>query len=154
MARESSAKSEDFPPPKPAVKSSISVVPLFRQESFLRQKYEVEGLSIGQIADQIFSAKSTVAKYLEAFEIAKRSSPPARKGQLGFGEKVSKGRLMRQMAEADAVAAMIRLRSEGYSLREIGAWLDAKGVKTKNQCGRWQAATILKILNRMKGDST
>lgn len=142
---------EDFPPPKPRVISSISVIPLHRQESFLRQKYEAEGLSTGQIAAQIFSAKSTISKYLKEFGVAKKPANPSRKGQLAFGKKVAAGELREKMTEAEVIKAMMRLRAEGYSLRQIAAWLDAKGIKTKNQKGRWQATTIMKILKRMSG---
>lgn len=148
MAREYQHNPEDFPLPKPIVKSSISVVPRFRQESFLRQKYEAEGLSTGQIADQIFSAKSTVSKYLKAFDIATTPTNPSRKGQLAFGEKVSKGELRKKMTEVDVIKAIMRLHSEGYSLRQIAAWLDARKIKTKNRKGRWQATTVMKILKR------
>ena len=64
------------------------------------------------------------------------------------GEKVAGGELRKKMAESEIIKAIVRLRSEGYSLRQIAAWLDAKAIKTKNGKGRWQAATVLKILRR------
>ena len=148
MAQVPTDNPEDFPPPKPLVISSISVVPLHRQESFLRQKYESEGLSTRQIAAQTFSARSIVSKYLKQHGVAVKLANPSRKGQIAFGEKVVQGKLRKQMTEAEAVEAMSRLRNQGYSYRQIAAWLDAKGVKTKNRRGRWQAATVMKILKR------
>jgi hypothetical protein len=45
MARVVIANPENFPTPKVIVKSSISVIPLSKQETFLRQKYEVDALT-------------------------------------------------------------------------------------------------------------
>lgn len=149
MAQVSADNPEDFPPPKPLVISSISVVPIHRQESFLRQKYEAEGLSTRQIAAQTFSARSTVSKYLKKHGVAVKPANPSRKGQIAFGEKVEGGTLRKKMTETEAITAMVRLRNEGYSFRQIAAWLDAKGVKTKNRRNRWQAATVMKILKRV-----
>lgn len=139
---------ENFPPPKPVVKSSISVVPLFKQESFLRQKYEVERLSTSQIADQIFSARSTVAKHIKEFGIAEELTRSPSAGQVAFGKRKKGQQLIANASEEEIIQSIARLRSEGYSFRQIAAWLDAKGIKTKNRKGRWQAATVLKILRR------
>lgn len=73
---------------------------------------------------------------------------PARKGQLAFGEKVAGRDISSKLGENAMIATMIKLRQEGYSLRQIAAWLDAKGVKTKNRRDRWQATTVMKILER------
>jgi hypothetical protein len=40
----------------------------FKDKSFLHQKYVVEGLSCEEIATQIFSARTTVLKYLKIHE--------------------------------------------------------------------------------------
>ncbi|CAN5950118.1 unnamed protein product [Sphagnum jensenii] len=121
---------------------------MVNQEHFLRQKYEVERLSIGQIAALVFSARSTVSKGLKGFGIPIRSRHPARKGQHAYGEKAVGPRLTAKMSEMDVIASIKRLHGDGYSLRQIAAWLDAKGIKTKNRRARWQAATVMKILRR------
>lgn len=150
MAQVPTDNPEDFPPPKPLVISSINVIPLHMQESFLRQKYEAEGLSTGQIAAQISSARSTVSKYLKEFGVAKKPVNQSRKGQLAFGEKVVRGDLQSKNSEIEAIQIMLNLHREGYSLRQIAAWLDAKGIKTKNRKSRWKAATVMKIIRKQK----
>src|SRR4051812_20433068 len=47
-------------------------LPQYRDPVFLHQKYVVEGLSVGQIADQIFSSKEAVRAGLLAAEIPPR----------------------------------------------------------------------------------
>jgi hypothetical protein len=65
--------------------SRTQYLPLVKQESFLRAKYEAEGLSVRQIAALTFSSRQTVVKYLEAFGIALR--PDDRQaGTLPFGK--------------------------------------------------------------------
>ena len=50
--------------------------------------------------------------------------------------------------EAETVARIVALRSEGASLREIAATLDAEGHTTKRG-GRWAAETVRKVLARV-----
>jgi hypothetical protein len=44
-------------------------IPLYKNKSFLHQKYVVEGLSLAQISSQIFSSKETVRENLIRFGI-------------------------------------------------------------------------------------
>jgi hypothetical protein len=45
----------------------FSPVPLYKDKSFLHQKYVVEGLSLAQISSQIFSSKEAVRQNLIRF---------------------------------------------------------------------------------------
>jgi hypothetical protein len=122
---------------------------LFRNESFLRQKYLSEGLSTKQIAGLIFSARSTVVSALERYGIPLRDadqSPWYRRGQLGFGKRVVNGRVMVNQREVDTIEHMRDLHGKGFSYWKIAEILNAMGVPTKSRRAKWQAATVMKIL--------
>ena len=141
----------EFPPPKPSVVSSISTVPLVRQESFLRQKYEVEGLSIRQIAAQTFSARSSVAAYIKKFGIPLRDCVQQlqfNKGQMGCGERHAKMGIIEHKGQGDVIDLMVKLRSKDYSYWKIAEELTRRGITTKNGYGPWKAATVMKICKR------
>ena len=53
--------------------------------------------------------------------------------------------------ELKIVGQILDLRGQGYSYRQVAAWLDAKAIKTKNERGSWQATTIMKIAKRHQG---
>jgi hypothetical protein len=48
--------------------------PIYKNKSFLHQKYVVEGLSCEEIAEQIFSARTTVLKYIKVYGISVRET--------------------------------------------------------------------------------
>ncbi|RDH13762.1 recombinase family protein [Tsukamurella pulmonis] len=68
-----------------------------------------------------------------------------KKGQRSVGNE--HGALVETAAEQLALARMLRLSAEGRSSRQIAAVLTAEGVPTKRG-GRWQSATITRILAR------
>lgn len=116
MAQDSTVDPADLPPPKPTVVTSITVVPVFRQEFFLRQKYVIEGLSARQIASQIFSARSTVLKYLKHYKIPLRTEDEAlkfNKGQLAYGERLLNGRIRYHKRELKLISELNKLRNQG-----------------------------------------
>lgn len=133
----------------------IQSKPLYHSEEFLRQKYLVEGLSTRQIAREICSARSTVKDAIKGFGIPLRPGEEARKlnkGQLAFGEKMVRGRIMPHGGERRVLRQMVDLRRRGDSLGKIAAWLNAKGVPPKGSARHWSRPTVFKILQRI--DST
>lgn len=141
----------EFPQPKPLIVSSISVTPLYKQECFLRQKYEVEGLSIRQIAAQVFSARSTVAGQMKAFKIPLRDCTEQlrfNKGQMAFGERQTAQGVIPHKGQEDVMGIMIKLRSKDYSYWKIADELTRRGIPTKNGNRQWKAATVMKICKR------
>jgi hypothetical protein len=72
------------------------------------------------------------------------------KGQLAWGERRWKGAIQKNQMENKVVELIIKLRGRGYSYRQIAAWLDSKGIQTKNSRDRWKAATVMKIFKRAK----
>lgn len=133
--------------------STIQSKPLYCNKDFLRQKYLAEGLSSRQIAREICSARSTVKEALKGFGIPLRPSEEARKlnkGQLGFGERMVNGKIVRHRAELRVLECMASRRQRGDSFDSIAAWLNNKGVPTKNRSVFWSRPTVYKILRRKK----
>jgi predicted transcriptional regulator len=125
--------------------------PPFKDKAFLHQKYVVEKLTSDEIAKLCFSSRPTISKYLKLHRITVRQAEERQalnKGQLALGEKRYKGSVQKNWAEIKIVEQILDLRSQGYSYRQVAAWLDAKGIKTKNERGSWQATTIMKIAKR------
>jgi len=119
-------------------------------EFFLREKYLTEMQSTRQIAAQIFSARSTVVRHLNAFNIPLRTEDEAHalnKGQHAFGEKLVAGKVVPHKGELAVLRRMQILRDSGCSYRKIAAELNSSGVPTKNRKAKWQATTIMKMLN-------
>jgi len=146
----------DFPSGEVNEIIPFSVFPAHFDETFLRQKYLEERLSTRQIADQIFSARSTVARYLKRFGIPLRSEDEAhrlRKGQLGYGERAQRGSSVVHKREVDTVVRMQTLRAQGYSYWKIAEVLTAMNVPTKNRKGKWHATTVMKILKATTADA-
>lgn len=71
------------------------------------------------------------------------------KGQLALGERRRNGQIQTNKSECEIIKTILSLRRQGYSYRQMAAWLDAKGVKTKNERGPWKATTVMKIYKRM-----
>ena len=138
-----------FPPEQPNIITEFNVIPLFRNESFLRQKYLVEGLSTGQIAELIFSARSTVVAALKRYGIPLRDAERAhwhRRGQTGYGQRVVNGKVIEHQRETETIERMKALRGQGFSFWKIADILNSMGVPTKTRRANWKAATVMKIL--------
>jgi hypothetical protein len=137
-----------FRQPKFSIISEVSVQPLFKNESFLRREYLENQRSTKEIAAQIFSARSTVAKYLKLYGIELRPEDVAHrlnKGQVAYGERRIKQREIEHKREIELIAKMQDLRGQGFSYHKIAAILNSMNVPTKNR-KRWHATTVMNIL--------
>ncbi len=129
--------------------STVQDEPLFKNKIFLQQKYLSEGLSASQIAREISSARSTVSAHLTEFEIkVDEKMERSNKGQLGYGERLVKGRLVLHKGERAIISEMAELRRTGSSYGEIVNWLNSRGIKTKNKKNKWSRPTVYKILSK------
>lgn len=63
---------------------------LYKNKSFLHKKYVVEGLSCEEISTQIFSARTTILKYLQIHGIPIREvgTNQRRARGLAYGQKI------------------------------------------------------------------
>lgn len=123
-------------------------IPPYRDKSFLHQKYVVEGLSIGQIAAQIFSSKQAVRKGLLRVGIQLREPhrPHGNPSQVRYGQRKHKGRPVRHANEQRVISAIQDMRQQGLSLRQIAAFLSKIGVPTKRRGKAWHPEMVKRIL--------
>lgn len=129
--------------------SKIECVPLYKNKTFLHQKYVVEGRSPAEIASEIFSSRQSVSKYLEHFEIPLRPDDSRRTtGAHTFGYKLRHRQAIPNKREQEAIEKMIKLRAQGFSYEKIAEILNTIGVTTKRGGAKWYAKTIRGILLR------
>ena len=144
-----------FPPPKLSIISNIQQVPLFKSESFLRQKYEVERLSVAEIAGQIFSSRTAVAKYLKACNIPIRPNDVENKSrsQLKYGEAWRNRQVVQHKREQQNIQKMKDLRGKGFSYWKIADILNSLKIQTKTGRGSWHARSVQKTLENTDSKS-
>lgn len=138
----------DFPPLNLSMISNIRQVPLFQCKSFLYEKYVVERLSTKEIAAQIFSSRSSVAKYLKLHGIPIRPNDVNNKtrSQLRYGEAWRRRTVTLHQRELDNIEKMRKLREQGFSYWKIADVFNSLGIRTKTDRGKWHARSIQKIL--------
>lgn len=157
MAQLSFVNTVEFPPPNIPIISNIQQLPLFKSESFLRQKYLEEKLSSRQIAALTVSARSTVMKYLKAYDIPLRSEDEAllhNKGQMAYGERRVNGSVISHQREIENIEKIKTLRAQGFSYWKIADVFNSMKIPTKNKGSRWHPTTIMKILKASSVDES
>ena len=104
-----------FPPANILMISCLSEDPLYKNKFFLQQKYVEERLSCEEIAAQIFSARTTVLKYLKLHNMPIREvgSNTKRVRGLGYGKKIKARNVAEHQREVDAILKMKELRKKG-----------------------------------------
>ena len=129
--------------PRFTIKSGICTTRLFKNESFLRQKYEVEGLSARQIAFLIGSSHNAVNRSLDYYKIKRR---PHRGGWVEFGWKMKNGKRVPHVRQQNVIQQMKRWKDRGWSNRRIAERLNEREVSTPTGKGRWYGSNIGRIL--------
>lgn len=126
-------------------------VPLFKDRSFLLQKYLGERLSVKEIAAEIGSSRSAVSAHLKDFGIPIRPHDAAHKtsSQLGFGEAWRNRKVVAHKKEQELIGKMRKLRAEGLSYWKVADVLNAWGIPTKTRRGKWSAKQVHQILRRI-----
>lgn len=154
MARLSCVNTVEFPPANIPIISNIQQLPLYKSECFLREKYLEEKLSARQIAALTVSARSTILKYLEEYDIPMRSEDETllhNKGQMAYGERLVNRQIIAHQREIETIEKIRALRKQGLSYWKISDVLNAMDIPTKTRRAKWQAATVMKILKRING---
>jgi hypothetical protein len=149
MAHVANDSTVHFPSPKCLVISVAQTLPLYKSESFLRQKYLEEMLSSREISALTFSVRSTVMKYLKLYSIPLRPEDQARelnKGQRAYGEQRVKRRDIEHKRELENIEKIKELRRQGFSYHKIARIFNSMGIPTKNK-KTWHSTTVMKILN-------
>ena len=137
-----------FPPANILMISCLSEDPLYKNKFFLQQKYVEERLSCEEIAAEIFSARTTVLKYLKLHNIPIREvgSNTKRVRGLDHGQKIKERTVTEYRREKEAILKMRELRDKGFSFWKIAYVLNTMKVPTKTHEGRWHARTLQAIL--------
>jgi AICAR transformylase/IMP cyclohydrolase PurH len=135
-----------FPPLKLIVNSSFSHSPAYKDASFLHQKYVVERLSIQEIADQIYSSTSTIAKYIRQAGIEPRPFDMKNSNRLRYGEVWRRRQVDRHKRELQYIEKMRSLRAKGFSYWKIADVMNAMEVPTKTGRRQWHARSVQQIM--------
>ncbi|MCB0404731.1 MAG: recombinase family protein [Bdellovibrionales bacterium] len=125
------------------------VLPLYKSRSFVHQKYVVEGLSLAQIAAEIFSSKEAVRNALKRFGIPPRVPHRPHNGRVSeprYGVKISNGRASPHLAEQQMFQTISELRRQGLTLRKIAEILTSVGVPTKKRGKSWHPQMVKRCL--------
>lgn len=75
----------------------------------------------------------------------------AGRGSPKLGQRTEAGELVADSLEQATIARMVQLRDQGLSLRQIGAALDAQGLRPKRG-GQWHPTVIRRTLARLDTD--
>jgi hypothetical protein len=107
-------------------------------------------LTCEEIATSIFSARTTVLKYLKIFNIPIREvgSNSVRKRGVPYGAKYIHRQEIEHKRELDNIKKMKELRARGFSYWKIADIFNTMSIPTKSGKGRWHAKSIHQILNR------
>jgi hypothetical protein len=84
-------------------------------ESFLKQKYVVEGLSSAEIGAHVFSSRVTVTKKLKEFEIPLKTITRRETGKTVYGYRQYGGKVIEVKKEEDVIELIKSYRSSGYT---------------------------------------
>ncbi|MEZ4750363.1 MAG: recombinase family protein [Bdellovibrionota bacterium] len=108
----------------------------------------VEGLSLAQIAAEIFSSKEAVRAALKRFNIPSREphKPHSRPSQPRYGKQIRSGKVSPHLAELQMIQTIMELRRQGLTLRKIAEVLTSMGVPTKKRGKSWHPQMIKRIL--------
>lgn len=148
-------KQEVIQRPRPfylAIITEETMQPLYKNPSFVHQKYVVEGLSIREIACEIFSSKEAVRNALRRFEIPIRESHMPHNGRIScpsYGTKLRSGRASPHVAEQQMIETIKDLRAQGLTLRKVAKILTNMGVPTKKRGKSWHPEMVKRILERV-----
>lgn len=150
MGFQLNGKTLNFPSAEVIMILTICDLPRYKNKSFLYQKYVIEKLSCEEIAKEIFSARTTVLKYLKHFNIPVRDigSNNKRKRGVSYGTKYQRRMELVHKKEQENIKKMRELRDKGFSYWKIADVFNSMKIPTKTGKGRWHAKSIQQILSK------
>lgn len=126
-------------------------LPLFKDSSFLHDRYVIQGLSIAQISAEIGSSKEAVRLGLAKAGISVREPHLphlGRESQPAYGKRRLRGKAAEAPVEQRVIKAIHDLKAQGLGLRGIAKALSQLGVSTKSKGKRWHPQMVKRILDR------
>jgi hypothetical protein len=120
-------------------------------KDFLYQKYSVEGANLASIAKLTGASNATLKARVKSFGLERQDNGPRLHGQVPYGWRLFKGKLVEHLGEQKIIAELTARRADGDSFGNLVDWLNVHGVKTKNGAERWDRLTVYKILKRHLG---
>ena len=109
-----------------------------------------EGLSIAQIAREIFFSRDAVRRGLinAGILIREPHKSHGRTSQPKYGQKIRSGKASPHLAEQQMIATIRELREQGLTLRKIAMILSDMAVPTKKRGKAWHPEMVSRILNQ------
>ncbi|MEI7488005.1 MAG: recombinase family protein [Chryseobacterium sp.] len=117
-------------------------------ESFLKQKYVVEGLSSGEIAAQTFSSRTTVTRHLKQCGIPLKTFTRRETGKMVYGFRQYSGKAIGVKKEGEVIELIKSYRESGYSYIRIADILNKNKIQTKMKKGIWYSKVVRQIFLR------
>jgi hypothetical protein len=136
-----------FPPLEFSIIKPFCAIPIYKDASFLHQKYVVDRFSTEEIAKQISSSRPTILKWLKKHEIAVRpAGSNVRRRNLAYGLRLKRRKEIPHKREQKIIEKMKKLRAKGLSYWKIAAAFNDLKIPTKSRNTKWRARTIQKII--------
>ena len=155
--RDSGRKVSSTTQPNPQAVEDIDFIfeALWKDKSFLHQKYVLEGRSIAQIAGEILSSREAVRMGLIEHGIKRKpqGQPGLRPAQVPYGYRLSDGLMIPHLAEQRVVSSVKKMADDGLSFRKICEFLTSVGVPTKNRGHGWHPEMIRRMLSGPSAES-
>lgn len=106
------------------------------------------GKSASQIARENDCSHSSILKYLDVFGISIRdnNSSEYRTGEMAYGKKIVKGKVVDDKGEQAIIRKMKLLKVAGNSYWKIAEVLNRNRVPTKKEKSIWSAKTVHQII--------
>jgi len=108
----------------------------------------LEGLSSSEIGSITFSSRSTVTKYLKAFDIPLKQFTRRQTGSLSFGYRKYGSKSIELRKEQEIIKRIIKLRDKNCSYQKIADDLNKSIVLTKRKKGVWYPKVVRQIFIR------
>ncbi len=120
---------------------------VYKQKSYLHEKYVVDGLSLRQIAVQNFTSRQSITKHLKlnGIEIRQPRTFTSRNKNPHYGEKRIKGITVEHKAELNVADVIRDLKGQGVSFREIAKHMTKLGISTKKKGQGWHPMMVKRI---------
>lgn len=137
--------------PNIIIESNICTIKPHHNESFLRQKYLVEGLSARQIAVLIGCSHSAINSALKHLKLKKHDHPG---GWVRYGFKMKAGRLITHVRQQMIIKKIATWHTAGWSYKKIADQLNKRHICTPTAKGKWHSTTVRRILrHQVQGDT-